>query len=82
VPADDFDTALRGVTVEQFRTTLLDAVDHIDVVQPPALREPVSLWLRGHDERARREGWKHLLGRPVVLAWNAARAILATQGAR
>jgi hypothetical protein len=82
VPADDFDTAMRGVTVEQFRTTLLDAVDHVDVIQPPALREPVSLWLRGVEERARIEDWKRLLGRPVVTAWNAARAILATRGVR
>lgn len=76
---DGFDTALRGVTVEQFRAALLDAAEHIDVVHPPALREPISLWLRGLEERTHREGWRHLLGRPVVHAWNAARAILATR---
>ncbi|MEV8439171.1 hypothetical protein AB0425_17490 [Actinosynnema sp. NPDC051121] len=79
--ADAFDTALLDVTVDQFRATLLDAVKHVDVVQPAALREPVSLWLRGIDERACRENWTHLLGRPVVAAWNAARAILAAHQA-
>jgi hypothetical protein len=78
--ANDFDTSLGGVTVEQFRAALLDAAEGIDVVQPPALREPVSLWLRGLEERARREGWPHLLGRQVVDAWNAAQAILAARG--
>jgi len=79
VADDDFDTALPGVTVAQFRTTLLDATARIDVVQPAALQEPVSLWLRGLEERARLEDWKRLLGRPVVAAWNAARAILAAR---
>ncbi|MFE2751587.1 hypothetical protein ACFXGA_06240 [Actinosynnema sp. NPDC059335] len=41
------------------------------------MREPVALWLRGLDERARLENWNSLLGRSVVAAWNAARAILA-----
>lgn len=81
MPSDtsEFDTAMLGVTVEQFRTALLDAAERIDVVQPPALREPVSLWLRGVEERARREVWTDFLGRHVVDAWNAARAILATR---
>ncbi|GAA1281469.1 hypothetical protein [Saccharothrix xinjiangensis] len=55
--------------------------EDFDVVEPPALREPVSLWLRGLEERARRERWTGLLGRSVVVAWNAARAILATREA-
>lgn len=70
-------TTLQSVTVEEFRAVLLDAVKHVDVVQPPALREPISLWLRGLEETARREGWRHLLARPVVAAWEAAQAILA-----
>lgn len=69
---------LRDVTVEQFRAVLLDAAGHTDVVQPPALREPISLWLRGLEERARRENWRHLLGKPVEYAWEAAQVILAT----
>jgi hypothetical protein len=69
------DHQLRDVTVEQFRSTLLDAVDHIDVIQPEALREPVSLWLRAVEEEARQ--WRHLLGRSVVSPWNAAISILA-----
>lgn len=72
--------ALRGVTVQEFRTALRDAVEHVDVVQPPALREPLGLWLRGIDERAGRERWTGLLGRHVVDAWNAAHAILTTEG--
>lgn len=74
--ADGFDTSLRGVTVEQFRTRLLDAAARTDVIQPAALREPVRLWLRAVEERARREDWRQLLGRPVGAAWNAAQAIL------
>ncbi len=70
---------LRGVTVGHFRAVLLDAAEHTDVVQPPALREPISLWLRSVEERARRENWQDLLGRHVVDAWGAAQAILTTE---
>ncbi|PWK81706.1 hypothetical protein C8D88_116118 [Lentzea atacamensis] len=69
------DHQLKGVTVGQFRATLLQAVDRIDVVRPEALREPVSLWLRAVEAEAQQ--WRHLLGRPVVSAWNAALAILS-----
>jgi hypothetical protein len=68
---------LRGVTIEQFQAVLLDAAARVDVVQPPALREPISLWLRGLEERSRRDGWINLLGRHVAHAWEAAQAILA-----
>ena len=74
----DSSTTRQGVTVEQFRAVLLEAVKHTDVVQPPALREPVSLWLRSVEERARRENWPDLLGKPVEYAWEAAQVILAT----
>lgn len=70
---------LRGVTVEQFRAALLDAAEHTDVVQPPALRGPIRLWLRATEERARREAWRDFLGRYVEDAWEAAQAILATE---
>jgi hypothetical protein len=75
-------TALWDVSVDQFRAELLDAVAHVDVVQPPALREPICLWLRSLEERARREGWRDLAGRHVVDAWEAAQAILATTDRR
>lgn len=68
--------SLRDVTVEQFRAALLGAASLIDVVQPEELREPISLWLRGLEERARREGWRSLVGKPVEYAWEAAQAIL------
>jgi hypothetical protein len=74
--------ALGGVTVEQFRAVLLDAVEHVDIIQPSALRAPVSSWLRSVEERARREGWRDLLGRQVVHEWAAAQAILATKESR
>jgi hypothetical protein len=73
------DNQLAGITVEQFRMALRDAVDRIDVVQPAALREPVSLWLRGVEEQAARQQWADLLGRRVLESWNAARAILDEQ---
>jgi hypothetical protein len=73
------DHQLAGITVEQFRMALRDAVDRIDVVQPAALREPVSLWLRSVEAQAAGQQWKHLLGRPVIAAWNAAHAILDEQ---
>lgn len=76
------DHQLKSVTIIQFRATLLDAVDRIDVVQPAELREPVSLWLRAVEAQAVAEGWRHLLGRPVVAAWNAAQAILSEPPAR
>jgi hypothetical protein len=69
---------MRDVTVEQFRAALRDAAARTEVVQPPALRAPVSLWLRSVEERARREGWRDLLGGHVVDAWQAAQAILMT----
>lgn len=69
--------ALNGVTVEEFVATLRAAVDNLDVVQPAGLRAPLSLWLRGFDERVRRERWTDLLGRPVAAEWEAARAVLA-----
>lgn len=70
------DHRLRNVTVEQFRKTLLDAVEHIDVIQPEDLREPVSLWLRAVEQEARQ--WKRLLGRDVVAVWNAALSIIVS----
>lgn len=70
--------SMGDVSVEQFRAVLLDAVAHIDVVQPAELRAPVSLWLRAVEERARREAWRTLLSRSVVPEWEAAQAILAT----
>jgi hypothetical protein len=73
------DHQMAGVTVDQFRKALLDAVGRIDVVQPATLREPVSLWLRSVEAQAAAQEWKHLLGRPVISAWNAARAILDKQ---
>lgn len=70
------DHQLAGVTVTQFRQALRDAAVRIEVVEPATLREPVSLWLRGIEERARREQWADLLGRPIIESWNAAQAIL------
>lgn len=70
------DHGLAGVTVDEFRRALLDAVDRIGVVQPATLREPLSLWLRSVEEQASAQQWTHLLGRPVVAAWNAAQAVL------
>jgi hypothetical protein len=71
------DHQLDGVTVQAFLADLHEAVAHLDLVQPAALREPISLWLRAAEARAIGQGWKHLLGRDVVAAWNAAQAILA-----
>lgn len=70
----EMDHRLSGVTVEQFRSTLLQAAGCIEVVQPEALREPLSLWLRAVEAEAQQ--WRHLLGRPVVSAWNAALSII------
>lgn len=70
------DHSLNGVTVQTFRETLLQAVAHLDTVQPEALREPLGLWFRATEEQAVREHWTHLLGRSVVSVWNAARAVL------
>jgi len=75
---DDFDHELRGVSVEESRAAMLDAAGRVDTLQPAGLREPVALWLRGLEEQARVGNWASLLGRPVVCAWNAARAILAS----
>ncbi|ANZ35244.1 hypothetical protein BBK82_03300 [Lentzea guizhouensis] len=74
--------SLSDVTVEQFRAVLLDAVEHVDVIQPPALRKPIGLWLRSVEEQARRENWRVLLSRPVMYVWEAAQAILATETGR
>jgi hypothetical protein len=65
------------VSVEEFRAVLLAAAARTDVVQPPALRESVGLWLRSVEERSRRENWRHLTGKPVEYAREAAQAILA-----
>jgi hypothetical protein len=68
------DHQLRDVTVIQYRRALLQAAERVGVIQPEALREPVSLWLRAAEAEAR--SWRSLLGRSVVSAWNAAQAIL------
>lgn len=73
------DHQLKGVTVDQFRAALLDAAVRVDVVEPEALREPIALWLRSVEAEAYTQGWKHLLGRPVVSAWTAAQAVLNAQ---
>lgn len=70
------DHSLKGVTVEQFLDTLRDAVANMGVVQPAGLRAPIALWLRSVEARALGERWTHLLGRPVVSPWNAARAVV------
>lgn len=69
--------SLRDVTVEQYRAVLLDAIEHVDVVEPVGLRAPIGLWLRSIEERARRDEWRYLLGKPVELAWEAAQVILS-----
>lgn len=71
------DHQLQGVTVNDYRSALRQAADRVDTIQPESLREPVSLWLRAAEVEAR--SWTHLLGRPVVSAWNAAQAILNTK---
>lgn len=70
------DHLLPDMTVDQFRQALRDAAAHVDVVEPAALREPISLWLRSVDERVGREQWQCLLGRPTTSPWHAAQAIL------
>lgn len=70
------DHQLKGVTVPVFVDTLRDAVVHLDVVHPEALREPLSLWFRASVDQAIGENWEYLLGRSVVSVWNAARAVL------
>ncbi len=74
------DHQLRDVTVVQFRAALLDAAARVDVIEPEALREPIALWLRAVDAEAHNEGWKSVIGRNVVAAWNAAQAILNEGG--
>lgn len=71
------DHGLTDVAVPDFLNTLRDATVHLDVVHPEALRAPLALWFRATEEQIIREGWTHLLGRPVVSVWNAARAVLA-----
>jgi hypothetical protein len=70
------DHSLKGVTVPAFLDTLRDAVVHLDVVHPEALREPLALWFRATESQVISEGWADLLGRSVVPVWNAARAVL------
>jgi hypothetical protein len=77
---DTMDHSLKGVTVEAFVETLRDATANLGVVQPAELRAPLALWLRAVEARAVGEGWTHLLGRPVVSAWNAARAVVDAAG--
>lgn len=72
----DMDHSFDDVTVAVFLDTLRDAVVHLDVVQPAALRAPLALWFRATEAQAVSEGWTHLLGRSVVAVWNAARAVL------
>lgn len=72
---------LDGVTVEEFRSALLEAVRNVGVVRPPELREPLSLWWRATEERSRREDWRHLTGRDVLAQWEAARAVLEARRA-
>ena len=71
-----FDTSMWDVTVEEFRARLLAAAREVGSVQPPELREPISLWLRSVEEQSRVEDWKSLLGRPVVLPWWVANVII------
>lgn len=74
----EMDFVMAGVSVTRYRADLLAAVEAAPaVVQPAALVEPVVLWLRGAEERVRRN--LSLLGAGSVGAWNAAQAILAEQ---
>lgn len=68
------DHTLRGVTVKQFRQALRDAAEHVGVVEPESLRQPLWLWFRASEADASR--WTHLLGHPTVSVWNAAQAVL------
>lgn len=79
---NDIGHSLKDVTVDQFIETLRDAVTNLDVVQPPTLRGPLALWLRAVEERAVRDGWTQVLGRPVVAEWNAAQTVLTAAGIR
>lgn len=73
--------AARDVSVIRFRAVLLTAAEHAcAVVSPIELVEPVELWLRGQEERARREDWKSLLSRDINAPWAAAVAILDAAG--
>lgn len=76
------DHQMRDVTVIEFRAALLDAAARVDAVEPEALREPIALWLRALESEAHNEGWKSLIGRSVVAAWNAAQAILNEHACR
>lgn len=71
----------RHVTPVEFRAVLLKAVEHIHVIRPVELQEPLRTWFRGHEERARLGQWPDLLGRSVTTVWNAAMAVLRTAGA-
>lgn len=71
----------RHVTPVEFRAVLLKAVEHVDVIRPAELQEPLRTWFRGHEERARRGQWHSTIGRPVTTVWNAAMAVLRAAGA-
>jgi hypothetical protein len=68
------DHTMRGVGVVEYRAALIAAAGSVANVEPPGLREPLSLWFRAEAERA--AAWTSLLGRSVVSCWNAARAVL------
>lgn len=76
------DHTMKDVTVQQFWTTLDRAAERLSDpdfkhdVQPPEIREPLTLWFRMMSDHARWGDWKSLLGRPVVAVWNAALAVL------
>jgi hypothetical protein len=72
----DMNASLKDVTVPALLDTLRDALVHLDVVQPEALREPLALWFRATEAQVVSERWVHLLGRSVVPVWNAARAVI------
>lgn len=74
------DHSLKDVTITGFLETLRDAAAHLGGVYPEDLRAPLALWFRATEEHALRERWTHVLGRPVVAVWNAARAVLNDSG--
>lgn len=72
--------ATKDLSVLRFRAVLLTAAQHLSVVEPEQLREPIEVWLRAQEERASREDWKSLLGQDVSATWHAAVAILEAAG--
>lgn len=76
------DFQLTGVTIERFREALREGAEHVDVIEPAELREPVKLWLRSVEEMSRRQDWKEPLGHPVHGPWEAAQAVLDEAGRR